>query len=77
MIAFNAGRILEPNQWEECLCPLSMANSEATQLCRGPKCPKWVRLIDAIGLLPERQRRHLNDVYEKDDDQLQCGFCSL
>ena len=43
MIAFNAGRILEPNQWEE----------------------------------PERQRRHLNDVYEKDDEQLQCGFCSL
>lgn len=76
MIAFNAGRILEPGQWEDCICPLSMSGDRVLH-CRGPECPKWVRLIDAIGLLPERQRRHLNDVYEKDDDQLECGFCSL
>lgn len=76
MIAFNAGRILEPGQWVKCICPLSMASDKVTR-CEGPRCPKWVRLIDAIGLLPERQRRHLNTVYETDDEQLECGFCSL
>lgn len=76
MITFNAGRILEPKDWADCICPLSMASDKVTR-CEGPRCPKWVRLIDAIGLLPERQRRHLNAVYETDDEQLECGFCSL
>jgi len=76
MLTIKFGNIFEPDKWATHICPLSMSGQQL-RYCVGPKCTKWVTLLDVLYLLPSEDKKGIMFVYDTEEDQSECGFCTL